>query len=96
MDGQVPSLVVTDIVMAGELNGLGLARQVRAKNPQLPILLVTGYTDQLAEAEAEFPVLRKPFQLLDLDRAISRAIAGTRELEAGNIVRLRPNRPFQN
>jgi CheY-like chemotaxis protein len=87
------SLIVSDIVMAGEVNGLGLARKLRAERPELPILLITGYTDQLAEAEAEFPVLRKPFQLLDLDRALSRAMAEATDSDGGKIVRLRIAHP---
>lgn len=83
-----PRLVVSDIVMAGAQDGLDLARDLRQSNSDLPILLVTGYTERLSEAEAEFPVLRKPFRATDLDRAISRAIAETVRPGSQNVVRL--------
>jgi len=34
-------LVISDIVMAGEMNGLDLARKLRELYPELPVMLVT-------------------------------------------------------
>jgi signal transduction histidine kinase/CheY-like chemotaxis protein len=75
---EVPDLVFSDIVMAGSIDGLGLARQLRKKHPALPILLATGYSQALQGADHEFPVLRKPYRLPDLNRAISVLLAETR------------------
>jgi PAS domain S-box-containing protein len=81
-------IVVSDIVMAGPMDGLGLARALRARNPDLPVLLVTGYSDMAGSLGAEFPVLRKPYQLPDLHRAMASAIS--RSSSAGtNLVSLR-------
>ena len=41
-------LVVSDIVMAGAMDGLGLARAIRQRHPTLPVLLVTGYSNAVA------------------------------------------------
>lgn len=68
-------LLVTDIVMAGATDGLGLARIARERYPDLPIVLVTGYSQSAEAASKEFTVLRKPYQLADLNRASARAFA---------------------
>jgi PAS domain S-box-containing protein len=70
-----PDLVFTDIVMAGTLDGLGLARKLRLEHPGLPILLATGYSQALQDTATEFPVLRKPYSLTDLSRAVSAILA---------------------
>jgi CheY-like chemotaxis protein len=67
--------VISDIVMAGAMNGLDLARAIRKRDAHLPVLLVTGFSTVAEEAAGEFPVLRKPYQRVDLDRALARAIA---------------------
>lgn len=80
-------LVVSDIVMAGEIDGLGLARVVRQRYPRLPIVLVTGYADTAALAGAEFCVLRKPYRLAELSRTIAQTVGAGDEPPA-NLVRL--------
>jgi CheY-like chemotaxis protein len=83
-------LVISDIVMAGSMDGVGLVRAIRERHPEVPIVLVTGYSGSAAAAELEFTVLRKPFELSDLSRATARAIA---ELRAdGNVIRLHDRR----
>jgi PAS domain S-box-containing protein len=66
-------LIISDIVMAGKMDGRALARTVRDQYPQLPVMLMTGYAD--AQVAGEFPVLRKPFELGELSRAAANAIA---------------------
>ncbi len=82
-------LVISDIVMAGAMDGLGLAREIRRRRPDLPVILVTGYSEKASTADAEFPVLRKPFQLADLSRAAAKVIAEMRQPPPSNLVRLR-------
>jgi len=64
-------LVFSDIVMPGSLDGLGLAHLIRQKHPGLPILLVTGYSEAIRNVRTDFPILRKPYQLHELSRALS-------------------------
>lgn len=71
LDSDGIDLVFSDIVMSGEMDGLGLARAIRQKRPGLPILLTTGYSDADQKARADFPILRKPYQLHELSRALS-------------------------
>ncbi|HEX3537358.1 MAG TPA: hypothetical protein VHU15_11385, partial [Stellaceae bacterium] len=68
-------------------DGLGLARAIRERNPRLPIVLVTGFSDSAAVAGSEFPVLRKPYRLADLSRTIANAI-GDAAPPPSNLVRL--------
>ena len=73
-------VVLSDIVMPGEMDGIALARALRERHPELPIVLVTGY-NTTQESPAEFPLLQKPCtpQLLleTLQRAINGVAAGT-------------------
>lgn len=85
-------LVVSDVVMAGSMDGVGLSRALRARRPDLPVVLVTGFASSVTEAEVEFSVLRKPFEISELSRAMARAIAETQGANADNVIRLRDRR----
>ncbi len=65
--------VLSDIVMAGAMDGLDLARIIRKQDPSLRVVLATGYSDAAAKAAEEFMVLRKPYRAEDLDRALAPA-----------------------
>jgi len=82
-------LVVSDIVMPGTMDGVALARALRERNPGLPVLLVTGYSQAAAEATPEFTVMRKPIQLAELARAAARMVAESKQPATSNVVRLR-------
>jgi CheY-like chemotaxis protein len=69
-DGPLPDVLFSDIVMAGDMNGLDLARLVRKQHPNLPILLVTGYSEAATGVTDEFPILSTPYSLADLSRAL--------------------------
>lgn len=57
----LPDVVLTDVVMPGAMDGLALARHVRARYPSIAIVLMTGYAEQLdAIAQLGYPVLPKP------------------------------------
>ncbi len=78
-------LVFSDVVMPGGLSGFELARRIRARYPQVPILLTTGYSDSLAEREVgDFPVLNKPYRLDELEAALAalRPSSAQRQAEA--------------
>ena len=69
-------LVVSDIVMPGRLDGLGLARAIKERRPGLPILLATGYSEAAQNVRADFPILRKPYQMHELSRALAEVLPG--------------------
>jgi PAS domain S-box-containing protein len=54
-------LVFSDIVMPGTIDGVGLASEVQARYPHLPVILTTGYSDAAQAAPPSLPILRKPF-----------------------------------
>ena len=68
--GDRPQLVFSDVVMPGGITGIELARKLRDRFPELPILLTTGYSEQVSETGG-FPVLQKPYELKSLAAAVS-------------------------
>jgi PAS domain S-box-containing protein len=71
--GEKPKLVFSDIIMPGGISGIELATKVRDRFPELPILLTTGYSEQVAGAHG-FPVLQKPYELDALAGALSNVL----------------------
>jgi CheY-like chemotaxis protein/two-component sensor histidine kinase len=65
-------LVFSDIVMPGKMDGLGLARHLKAVRPGLPILLASGYSDAALSVRGDFPILRKPYEIHELSQAIAK------------------------
>lgn len=54
-------MVLTDVVMPG-LSGVQLARRLNRRWPNLPIVLVSGFSEELAAGYgAQYELLRKPF-----------------------------------
>jgi PAS domain S-box-containing protein len=72
--GEAIDLVFTDVVMPGELDGLALAQRVRKEYPQVAVLLTSGYARAWHTFENGLPLLRKPYKLPSLARAIRAAL----------------------
>ena len=67
-------LVFSDVVMPG-LSGLQLAQRIEAERPDLPVLLATGYSDELlGERSRHLAVVAKPYDVTTLAGAIAAAI----------------------
>jgi PAS domain S-box-containing protein len=77
--GEKPKLVFTDVVMPGGISGIELARKVRQRFPELPILLTTGYSEQVAGSHG-FQVLQKPYEMDALATALGTVLK--REIHA--------------
>ena len=71
-------LLFSDIVMPGAINGIGLAEACRERFPDIPVLLTSGFSDAAQAADGRFDILRKPFELSALQRAIDQAIGSVR------------------
>lgn len=66
-----PSIVLSDIVMPGQMDGIGLARVVRERYPRIGVLLATGFSrDDNDALQAEFPILRKPYSMRELQEGM--------------------------
>ena len=71
--GAKVDLVLSDIVMPGGISGVDLARELRRRHPALPVLLTTGYSDEVVSASAAgFPVIPKPYRAQSLRSVIDR------------------------
>jgi signal transduction histidine kinase len=70
-----PDLLMVDFAMPG-MNGLEVIAEARRLHPRLPVILATGYADvNVAQMSAEgCAILRKPFQVGDLARAVKTAL----------------------
>ncbi|MEM9406531.1 MAG: response regulator, partial [Acidobacteriota bacterium] len=68
-----PDLLISDVLMPGELSGIEFADRARANHPETPILLISGYAN---EVEIDYPLLPKPFALRDLERRILELLDG--------------------
>ena len=69
-------LLISDYAMPG-LSGAELASAVRERWPNLPVLLITGYNDVVAETRAGqgWDWLQKPFRQADLAEHVGRMVA---------------------
>jgi PAS domain S-box-containing protein len=72
--GDKINLVLSDVVMPGAMNGIALAHEIANHYPEIPVVLTSGYSDVVHTAQARFMILRKPFQLSALDKAIREAL----------------------
>jgi signal transduction histidine kinase/CheY-like chemotaxis protein len=65
-------VVFSDIMMPGGMSGLDLARELRRKRPDLPVVLTTGYEGAAGRVEREgVALIRKPYQIEALSAALA-------------------------
>jgi signal transduction histidine kinase/CheY-like chemotaxis protein len=69
-------VVLTDVVMPG-MSGIELADRLHVLQPSLPVVLTTGYSDEISRSGAGGrPVLLKPYRLETLAKVLDDALAG--------------------
>lgn len=68
-------LVFTDVIMPGGLSGRDLAREIRARHPELPVLVTSGEVipEDLKLSIENFHFIAKPYSRADLCRALAAA-----------------------
>lgn len=72
-------VLISDIHMPGTANGIDLAEAAQALDAPLPVILITGYAQELERARnVNVRVLSKPFDIALLETMLQ-AIAGERE-----------------
>ncbi len=67
-------LVLTDVIMPGDMDGIGLAREIQQQNPETKIIVMSGYTQADIESRGlsvrGLQLLRKPFRRAELIEAL--------------------------
>ncbi|ABF42237.1 multi-sensor hybrid histidine kinase [Candidatus Koribacter versatilis Ellin345] len=71
-NGVLVDVMVTDFLMPG-MNGLELARAVKAKHPAIATIIMTGYADEDLSEGREFLHVHKPVELPALSSLIRKA-----------------------
>jgi CheY-like chemotaxis protein len=78
-------LLLTDVVMPG-MNGRQLAERLAASHPSLPVLYLSGYTDEILGPQGVLApgldLLHKPFTTAELLAAVARRVGGVGRLSA--------------
>jgi signal transduction histidine kinase/ActR/RegA family two-component response regulator len=81
-------LVLTDMRMPNGINGLALAERLWSTKPSLKIIIMSGYSSEMATngsaSQVEFTYLAKPFELQTLAEAVRRCLG---EADARNAAR---------
>jgi len=72
-------IVLSDVVMPG-MGGLKLAEMLKREQPDLPVVLATGYSQEITDSgSGGRPVILKPYRLATLSEALAAALNGTKE-----------------
>jgi CheY-like chemotaxis protein len=71
-DGRTVDLVFSDIMMPGGMNGVELAREIKRRRSDIPVLLTSGYSEAAVHGAemAGVQILAKPYQLEELAAAL--------------------------
>jgi signal transduction histidine kinase/ActR/RegA family two-component response regulator len=73
LGGNKPDVLLTDVVMPGDMNGLALAEFTRAQFPAVGIVVMTGYAEQIERiAGLGFEIVPKPCSADMLAEAVER------------------------
>ena len=69
--------LVTDVKLAGVLNGWEVAKRIREKNPAFPVVYVTAYDQELEANGVPNSLIPKPFTSAKLVAAVSSLLPTT-------------------
>ena len=76
--GTPVDLLFSDVVMPGGMSGFELRSKVQALYPNMPVLLTSGYAEELSRegvaVEGPLKILNKPYRLAELAAAIDDAL----------------------
>lgn len=79
-------LIVTDINMPGDMDGLDLAYAIRIAFPAVPILLISGYPapESANRPIGEFEFIEKPFKLETILKAVKKLAGSSKQRAASS------------
>jgi CheY-like chemotaxis protein len=69
--GEPVDLLITDIRMPGSRDGWELATSARALRPGLPVIYISGYSDEVQQPVAGAVFLKKPYRLREVEAALA-------------------------
>jgi len=73
-------LLLSDIALGAGMRGTRLAAEVQQRFPQLAVLLMSGFSSELLDADREVPqsweLLRKPYTRSELAQAMTKVLGG--------------------
>jgi len=75
--GQDVALVLADMALPGAMSGADLVSGLRRERPQLPVLFMTGYSNDAVSSDPQIndvPLLAKPFSEATLASAVAEAL----------------------
>jgi two-component system cell cycle sensor histidine kinase/response regulator CckA len=82
LNAEAIDLMVSDIVMPG-MDGATLARFLRVEKPEIPIILMSGYNEEMGrgdfDADPNISFIAKPFSLSDLAALVKSVIEKRQE-----------------
>ena len=81
-DDGAPALLIADLRLGGDEHGAALARRLRARHPELQVLIMTGETSSVALRDANrdrLPLLHKPVVPETLSDALAAALSPRRD-----------------
>lgn len=87
IEKEAVDVIMTDLNMPGEPNGMSLVRRIRERRPDTPLIVVSGYPtrERLDECKAlgidDF--LTKPFEMTFFSSVITRLLAERKPREDG-------------
>ncbi|EHH67941.1 response regulator [Gluconobacter morbifer] len=79
LTAKTPDLLVTDLNLPGGQDGTAVARQLRQRNPQLAVVLISGDFEESGPGPNAMVTLSKPFRR----KALLDAIAQARSIVSG-------------
>ena len=71
-------LILTDVSMPGDMDGLDLAHTIRNSFPSIPVILMSGYQVDSTKPTGEFTFIEKPFKPEVILQAVEKAISDKR------------------
>ena len=76
-------VMFTDIMMPGQMDGIGLADKAMVMYPSMKIVLMSGYSKETAtnRADVPWPLLVKPFRKEDFEAALAGAFAAANAVD---------------
>ena len=78
-------LLLSDIVMPGPIDGLDLARRIRRRYPDLPVVLTTGSSQEPDELTPGVQLLAKPYDADALSDALDAALQSSDRSTASSV-----------